>query len=141
MIPEDKVDYIDFLKKSGFKVTPQRLGILEFLKGNKSHPTADMVYKGIRKKIPNVSFNTVYTTLMKFAEMDIIKTVEGKGGSKRFDPDIAEHGHFVCLKCGRVEDFPYTGDIGKLIPSSYLKKSVSKRIQVEGYCEKCSEKS
>ena len=45
------------------KLTPQRLAILGFLKGNKSHPSAEDIFKAVQKQFPTMSFATVYNTL------------------------------------------------------------------------------
>ena len=100
-----------------------------------------MTYRDIKKTFPNISFNTVYTVLMKFAELGIIESVETGGGSKRFDPFLHEHGHFRCIKCGCIEDFSFKGDIGDLIPAGILKRSEKKKVILEGLCKKCSGKS
>jgi Fur family peroxide stress response transcriptional regulator len=47
----------------GFKMTPQRIAILDFLEGNTGHPSAEDIYKEIKKKHPTVSFATIYNTL------------------------------------------------------------------------------
>ncbi len=50
----DIEDVIVKLKKSGMKLTTQRLAILDILKGNKSHPTAMDIYKKLKVKQPTV---------------------------------------------------------------------------------------
>lgn len=47
----------------GFKLTPQRLAILSYLKGNEKHPSADEVYRAVVRRFPTMSFATVYNTL------------------------------------------------------------------------------
>ncbi|NTW58892.1 MAG: transcriptional repressor, partial [Nitrospirae bacterium] len=47
----------------GFKRTPQRLAILDHLDGNKSHPSAEDIYRVVARKNPSMSFATVYNTL------------------------------------------------------------------------------
>ena len=47
----------------GLKLTPQRLAILNYLEGNKEHPSAEDVYKAVSRKFPTMSLATVYNTL------------------------------------------------------------------------------
>ena len=48
----------------GLKLTPQRLAILDYLKENREHPSAEMIFKSVREKFPTISFSTVYNTLV-----------------------------------------------------------------------------
>ena len=50
------------LREKGFKVTPQRIAICEFILSSKNHPTADQVYQVVKKKYPTLSLATVYQT-------------------------------------------------------------------------------
>lgn len=47
----------------GLKLMPQRIAILDYLDGNKKHPSAEDIYKAVSKKFPTMSFATVYNTL------------------------------------------------------------------------------
>ncbi len=42
-------------KEHGLKITPQRTAIYQELLKAKDHPSADMIYRRIVKKIPNIS--------------------------------------------------------------------------------------
>ncbi|MEK7313260.1 MAG: transcriptional repressor, partial [Deltaproteobacteria bacterium] len=53
---------IEEYKAKGFRLTPQRIAVLEYLEGNTTHPTAEDIFIAIKKKHPTVSFATVYNT-------------------------------------------------------------------------------
>ena len=42
------------------KYSRQREAIKNYLQGREDHPSADMVYDGIRGEFPNISLGTVY---------------------------------------------------------------------------------
>ncbi|MCX7966203.1 MAG: transcriptional repressor, partial [Syntrophorhabdaceae bacterium] len=48
------------------KQTPQRLAIIEYLNENRTHPTANDVYKAVSEKFPTMSFATVYNTCLLY---------------------------------------------------------------------------
>ena len=75
-------------KEHGLKITPQRTAIYQELLKAKDHPSADIIYKRLVKKIPNISFDTVNRTLLTFSKIGIANIVEGYGQPKRYDPDI-----------------------------------------------------
>lgn len=100
----------------------QRQAIMDFLCDRKDHPTADTVYRNIRKTIPSISLGTVYRNLNLLAEHGTIRRVRGIDGSEHFDADITDHQHFICRCCGIVEDI--------LLPdrqmSAYIKQEAQK---------------
>jgi Fur family peroxide stress response transcriptional regulator len=40
---------LEFYKSLGIKLTPQRIAILEYLEGNKEHPSAEDIYNSLKK--------------------------------------------------------------------------------------------
>jgi len=49
-----------------FRITPQRSEIFEYLYEVNTHPTADEIYKALKKKYSSISLSTVYNSLMAF---------------------------------------------------------------------------
>lgn len=137
---------IDFFRKecreNNLKITPQRTEIYKELLKAKDHPSADMMYKRMRKNLPNISFDTVYRTLLSFSEIGIVDVVEGYGEPKRFDPDTRKHHHFRCIKCGNIIDFHSDLYDSIEIPKEIKKefKVTKKRVILEGICNNCSNK-
>ncbi len=87
----------------GFKMTPQRRAIVDYLQSAHHHPTADEILQAVNRKFPMTSRATVYNTLNWLKEEGLVKEVF-EGGHVRFDPNTGSHHHFVCRKCGKVED-------------------------------------
>ena len=127
-------------REHNLKITPQRTEIYKELLKAKDHPSADMMYKRIRKNLPNISFDTVYRTLLSFSEIGIADIVEGYGEPKRFDPNTRDHHHFHCTKCGNIIDFQSELYDNIEIPEEIKKEfNVTKRrVILEGICKKCS---
>ena len=78
--------------------------IKSFLMTRKDHPTADMVYMNVRQQNPNISLGTVYRNLTLLADIGEIQRLRIGDGVDHFDADTSLHYHFVCTKCGCVED-------------------------------------
>ncbi len=123
------------------KNTHQRLKILEYLKGVKTHPTAEQVYKKIKSKIHTISLATVHRNLNQMAEANQILKLEVKG-QYHFDADTSLHQHFVCDKCGKIHDI-FHPDI-----SEYALDEIDQNkfrvnnvhIIFNGICSKCRRK-
>jgi len=92
------------IKDAGLKLTPQRLAILDYLKNNLEHPSAEDVYKAIAERFPTMSFATVYNTLDTLREKRVIQELTIDPRKKRFDPDPEPHHHLICTKCKRILD-------------------------------------
>ncbi len=95
------------LKSLGFKLTPQRLAILKYLKGNKEHPSAETIYKALKRKFPTMSLATIYNTIENLKKKGLIWELTLDPDKKRIDPNPEPHHHFLCEKCHRIFDVLY----------------------------------
>lgn len=124
------------------KITPQRVTIYEELLKSKDHPSADVIYHRVKKTLSNISFDTVYRTLLSFVEIGMVNLVEGFGDKKRFEPNLNRHHHFRCLKCHAIIDF-HNEVYDSIETPEEVKKQfrvLRTRVVLEGICKKCSEK-
>jgi len=120
------------------RMTSQRLKILEYLKSVKTHPTAEVVYRHVKKDLPAITLATVYRNLNLLAEQGEILKLE-INGEFHFDADICCHQHCVCKKCGKIMDM-FNKDI-----SNYIKNKLKTRgfypdcvnVMLKGLCKKC----
>ncbi len=92
------------LEKRGIKPTFQRLCILELMEQNCEHPTAEMIYENLVKRIPTISRTTVYNALNLFIENQLIAPITITGSEARYEIAAPQHCHFLCLKCNRIYD-------------------------------------
>jgi Fur family transcriptional regulator, peroxide stress response regulator len=127
-------------KEKKVKITPQRNAIYEELINDNTHPSVDEVYKRINKKFSNISFDTVYRTVILFADIGLIKRVGSYKGHKKFDTNIDIHHHLCCIECGKIIDFKNKEydelDIPGNIKNKY--KVLGKRVVLEFICKECS---
>ena len=89
-----------------YRMTSQRQIILEEVKKLHTHPTADEVYERVRKKIPRISMGTVYRNLDILSKNGLLKKVDPGQPQMRFDGNVLDHYHIVCMACGTIEDVP-----------------------------------
>jgi Fur family peroxide stress response transcriptional regulator len=130
-------------KENSLKITPQRTAIYQELLKAKDHPSADIIYRRLVKKIPNISFDTVNRTLATFSKIGIANVVEGYGQPKRFDPDITIHHHFRCVQCDTIIDFHNKAYDNITVPQEIQKQFTvwNKKVVLEGLCNKCKKKT
>ena len=123
------------------KLTPQRLAILDYLNGNKSHPSAETIYKAVSKKFPTMSFATVYNTLETLLNKGSIRELKIEPGKKRYDYDITPHHHIICVECKKIIDLykdykiPLPDDITQEF------ELINKNIEFYGTCQNCKKRN
>ena len=124
-------------RKSGIKLTPQRLVILDYLEGNKNHPSADEIYKTVKKAFPTMSFATVYTTLETLRQRGMLAELTIDPAKKRFDPNTERHHHLICSGCRKVVDIH--GDFCLDLPAGFADgfEVTGNHIEFYGICPAC----
>ena len=96
--------YKQILVDRGIKPTYQRIKILEYLDRNHSHPTVDMIYAALYKKVPTLSKTTVYNTLDIFREYDLVDILTITESEIRYEYILQPHHHFYCKRCSKILD-------------------------------------
>jgi Fur family transcriptional regulator, peroxide stress response regulator len=128
-------------KKSGIKLTPQRLAIFDYLEGNIDHPSADDIYKAVQKAFPTMSFATVYTTLETLRQLGMLAELTIDAGKKRFDPNTERHHHLICTGCSKVVDVHR--DFCLDLPAGFADgfEVTGNHIEFYGTCPACGTKN
>ena len=111
---EAKREYMksyDYLISYNIKPSVQRIAIMDYLLAHKTHPSIDEIYLALCKDIPTLSKTTVYNTLKLFVEHGaaLMLTIDEKNAC--FDGDTSLHAHFLCKKCGKIFDLPYSNEV------------------------------
>ena len=101
--------FVLLCKKNNLKITPQRSLIYKELLASKDHPSAEALYRKVKKIFPAISFDTVYRTLLTFSKIGIADILTLPGEPKRFDGDKNRHYHFRCMKCDNIIDINDSG--------------------------------
>jgi Fur family peroxide stress response transcriptional regulator len=126
----------------GLRMTPQRDVLLRLLSQTRTHPTADELFRKVRRQLPSVSHATVYRNLQELVRARLIATLERAGGPVQYDANPDEHHHFVCTRCGRVTDI-YLKDIGYEIDSKRSALAPARidraEVQLHGLCADCAQ--
>lgn len=102
MRPPDEL--VEKCRAAGLRVTAPRRAIFELLAGNTEHPTAEELYRTLRRRHRGLSLATVYNTLDTLHALGEISRHHLGPGADRFDPEVRPHHHFRCDGCGRVRD-------------------------------------
>ena len=85
-------------------MTRQRLLICRELSGRCDHPDVDRLYQAVKPRLRQISLFTVYRTMNALEEAGMIWRVATWKGHARYDGTVEAHAHFLCEKCGRIDD-------------------------------------
>ena len=126
------------LEGSGLRCTPQRYAVMAFLMECNRHPTAAEIFEAVNRVDPRSSRATTYNNLRDLVQAGLVREVAVEGRAARFDARGNRHHHFICDRCGNVED------IGWYKVPRPASDSLGKRIVREcelifrGLCMQCS---
>jgi len=134
-------ELVNSLREEGFRITPQRIAIVEYLLKTDDHPSAEHIHKIVQKKYPMVSLSTVYKTLDLLREKKLVNEIKVEGEA-RFDAHTDEHINLVCMNCGKIEDIDENSL--KEIQTKVARKSkymiLKSNFELFGYCNNCKSK-
>ena len=125
----------DILREAGVRVTGPRIRVYEYLMANRTHPTCDDIYRGLKDKDDSLSLASVYNVTMKLAEVGLVNEIISPDGQKHYDGVVDFHGHFFCKECGKIMDISCCKDF---LPDELEGARVdSMSLIMSGICHDC----
>ena len=128
---------------SGLRMTRQRREVYGVIQNKRDHPTATEVFMRVKSRMPGISLATVYNCLETLTENGLILQVNLDRGPSRYCPNLEEHGHFHCLKCGTITDVPFAHPTGATGMVCLPKGARVSRVEfsLRGTCPSCTRKA
>ena len=121
----------------------QREIILDVIKKQKMHPTAQDIYNIVNINYPNISRSTVYRNINILVNNNIILKIKMQNGADRYDYIWKKHYHAICEMCGNVWNFNFEfneEEMSKQIESQTGVLPKMDSLTIYGICEKCKSK-
>jgi Fur family ferric uptake transcriptional regulator len=88
------------LRDEGYRLTPQRMMILDIIYDSQGHVSAEDIHQRVRQQHPFVDISTVYRTLNLLKKLRLITETDLGGSSVRYEPlERGRHHHLVCRQC------------------------------------------
>ena len=135
--------FFEICRQHNLKITPQRTATYQAVVKSDNHPTADDIFRIVNREFPSISFDTVNRTLLTFTQIGLLTVAESYKGARRFDPNVENHHHLHCLKCGNIIDFN-SDEFNQLMAPEQLKQKfaciLSSRVVFNGICIACHNK-
>lgn len=120
-------------------MTRQRAVILEVMRSDMCHHTAEEIFSLAKERLPTISRATVYNNLKTLEEEQFIRKINGEDGIARYDKSYIPHGHLFCMECKNIYDFNIP-DFSKTLTQYSDAVIDSYELSARGICPICKEK-
>jgi Fur family ferric uptake transcriptional regulator len=129
------------LSELGYRMTPQRMMILNAVHNATDHISAEEIYSQVRPIYSHLNLSTVYRTLELLKNLKLVTESDFGDGKVRYhSAEKGRHHHLVCQKCGDVVDVDesvFTSLTDKL-SGDYNFTADLRHLTIFGQCSKCS---
>ena len=121
-------------------LTKQREVVLQVIRDEPEHLTANEVFDKSKQLLPGISFATVYNSLRFLKESGYIAEISFGNGASRFDRLTSRHDHAICTKCGKLVDMEIQlpAEIVNLAAEFSKFKLESIELTLRGLCPECN---
>ncbi|HHS13284.1 MAG TPA: transcriptional repressor [bacterium] len=126
-------------KEKSYRQSRQRKRILEVLSSTTVHPTADWIYRRLKKEFPRLSMGTVYRNLNILIDQGWVSKIHFGSTFDRFEARVEPHTHLICERCGSITDLNMSFEKGITEKARKLTGFDIRRHRIEffGICQKC----
>lgn len=127
------------VRENHLRLTRQRRIIYEELAKVNTHPRAEEIYVMVQRKLPRISFGTVYRNLKALKSLGLLSADKFGHNYSHFDANVLPHHHFTCTRCDQVFDVEDHRqlDLAKVqFPSPGFQIHYS-RVEFYGICPRC----
>jgi Fe2+ or Zn2+ uptake regulation protein len=104
-------EWLERLQANGYRLTDPRRAVVEIIASSQRVLSPYEVYELARQRYPKIGLVTVYRTVEKLEQLDLIQRVHQPSGCQAFVAAFSGHQHLlICESCGRVEFFSGEGE-------------------------------
>ncbi len=128
------------LSRQGYRLTPQRVMILDAIENSDNHISAEEIYSQVVATYPKINISTVYRTLELLKQLGLIYEIDLGEGRIGYHPESrGHHHHLICRNCGAVIDvgesvlFP----IQAILLQAFEFRADLRHLAIFGLCKNC----
>lgn len=124
------------------KLTPQRDAVFQVILAREDHPTANEIFEAARRRLPTISYATVYNSLRYLKEAGLVHEIKFGDSASRYDRETDRHDHAICNSCGKLVDFdlPQTAELMQAAARKSRFKPESVHLTLRGLCVDCRDR-
>lgn len=125
--------------EQGGVLTPQREAVFQVIRESDEHLTASEIFERARRRLPSISYATVYNSLRYLRDAGLVLEVQFGNGASRYDRETERHDHAICTDCGKLVDFDLdlTAELMRTAARRSSFKATSIHLTLRGLCPDC----
>lgn len=127
------------LREAGLRATTPRLAVLRELVGSPGHHGADEIADRLAAQGVRIARASVYNVLDDLVRCELVMLADAGPGRALYEARETDHHHFVCRRCGLVQDVPcVTGDrpcLDAAVPGAIVDHA---QVILRGLCAGCA---
>ncbi len=130
----------DALREVGFRLTPQRMMILDVIDRSAGHFSVDEVCEGVRVTYPYIDISTVYRTLQLLKKLHLVTESDLGSGPTQYElRDRSLHHHLVCSGCRETYalDNSVLEPLRRTLDSQHDFAADLDHLVIFGHCARC----
>ncbi len=136
-------DFTSQLHARGFRMTPQRLAILQILQESSCHLSAIEVFERAQQRLPGITEATVYRALGFLHEQNFIMAAHIGSGQLVYEIAGHDHHHLICRACGCTHEIDH--EMLQVLYQQFQQKTGfqidSLHVTFFGLCPECRKSS
>jgi len=128
------------LQAQGYRLTPQRMLVIEALHSAESHISAEEIYGQLHNRYPYGNISTVYRTLELMKKLNLVTETDfGEGRVRYHVAEKSHHHHLVCHTCGKVTDLDESvlSSLRGALLRDYGFNADLRHLAISGECSDC----
>ncbi|MBZ0305229.1 MAG: transcriptional repressor [Anaerolineae bacterium] len=138
----ENVDYIKILRKKGYRVTSQRLTILDAVCDVGGHATIGQIYGRVKELDPSIDQSTIYRALDILCDVGLIVSAESETEGKVYEiAGPKPHHHLICQNCGDMQTLEHqlVQAFFDVVQQHYAFSPDDEHLILHGICQRCRE--
>ncbi len=137
----ENIEYETILHRAGYRVTRQRLTILDAVCEGKGHTTLKEIYTRVRVVDKSINQSSLYRALKLFVDLGLVVSATFDDGETYYE--IAKpqrHHHLICRNCGMHQEIGH--DVVQvmfhLLSREYGFQAKMDHLVIHGLCRECA---
>ena len=136
------LEEVELLRRQGHRLTPQRLQVLQVIKSQGQHITAEAIHAAIVPVQPYIDIATVYRVLQWLQRVGLVAPISTGEGKLQYEyrrPGEYHH-HLVCQGCGQHIQIPdsHLMSLKADLQQQYGFTLDADHLALEGRCATCA---
>jgi len=131
------------LQERGYRLTPQRMLVIEALHNAGGHISAEEIYEQLHSRYPYSNISTVYRTLGLLKELNLVMETDFGDGRVRYHvAEKGHHHHLICHICGKIMNLEESVlyPLRDALFRDYDFEADLRHLAISGKCSECRKK-